>query len=85
LANKQWDEPSQWIGELVHRFTIGGISERADAGRLTGDWIIFGKRDGQNYYLDLATHEEGDDPEQLLQKLRVSGQIDFPFLFEAMD
>ena len=25
---------------------------------MTGDWIIFAKHEGQNFYLGLATHEE---------------------------
>jgi hypothetical protein len=29
-------------------------------GKLTGEWIIFARHDGKNYYLCLNTHEAGD-------------------------
>jgi hypothetical protein len=69
---------------LVHRLNVDGLEERALAQRLTGDWIIFAKRDGENYYLDLATHEEAEGPansERLMQKLQAGCQSEFPFLF----
>ena len=81
------DDPVRWPGELAHRFG-GGLSERAEARRLTGDWIIFGKYQGRNYYLDLALHEEGEgacNSAQLMNKLRASSQFEFPFLFETPD
>jgi hypothetical protein len=82
------DDPARWPRELIHRFIIGGLRERADTRRLTGDWIIFAKHKGQNYYLDLATHEEGNGPvssEHLMQKLRAGSRAEFPFLFETFD
>jgi hypothetical protein len=68
---------------LVHRLYVDGFEERA-AQRLTGDWIIFAKHDGQNYYLDLATHEEAQgqaNSERLMQKLRDGSRAEFRFLF----
>jgi len=35
--------------------------DRSRQGRLTGHWIVFAEHEGRNYYLCLATHEEGDD------------------------
>jgi len=55
-----------------------------EAAGVGDDWIIFAKHDGQNYYLDLATHEEAQgqaNSERLMQKLRVGGRAEFPFLF----
>lgn len=91
-------EPDVWPGVLAHRLTWGGFEDRlrksTDAklreclpgekrGRgLTGDWIIYGKHEGQNYYLGLATHSEGgDEPERLLERLRLACAAEFPFLF----
>jgi hypothetical protein len=39
---------------------------------MTGDWIIFAKHEGQNFYLGLATHEEAmpQVADQLYDKLR---------------
>ncbi len=47
--------------EIAHRVSIEAFQERAGEDRLTGEWIIFGKQDGKNYYLSVATHDEGDD------------------------
>ncbi|WP_375762450.1 hypothetical protein ACE10W_37115 [Bradyrhizobium sp. B025] len=84
IAAQHGDDPAKWPSVLVHRLNVGGLEERAHAQRLTGDWIIFAKRDGENYYLDLATHEEAEGPansERLMQKLQAGCQSEFPFLF----
>jgi len=84
VAANSGHDPARWPGELMHRIVVGGLQERADAQRLTGDWIIFGKHEGQNYYLDLATHEEGNGPIKsaaLMQKLRTGNAWEFSFLF----
>ena len=47
------------IGALIHAFVIGGYRERSEARRLTGQWIVFARRDDVNTYLTLGTH--GDD------------------------
>lgn len=75
------DDPDAWPEVLLHRLMLEGYSERAHARRLTSDWMIFGKHDGLNYYLDLATHKEAADAERLLQKLRNGSAAEFPFLF----
>lgn len=73
----------RWPGILAHRFGHGYF-ERAQQGRLTGDWIVFAQHEGAKYYLDLATHEEGqpENAARLLSKLRNSANADFPFVFE---
>jgi hypothetical protein len=84
IAAEHGDNPARWPSVLVHRLNVDGLEERALAQRLTGDWIIFAKRDGENYYLDLATHEEAEGPansERLMQKLQAGCQSEFPFLF----
>ena len=47
------------IGRLVHEMVITGYEERGRASEITGDWIVFAKHDGINYYLTLGKH--GDD------------------------
>jgi hypothetical protein len=69
VATEHGTDPDVWPRMLVHRFVLDGYADRAANQRLTGDWIIFGKHDGKNYYLDLATLEEGRQPERLLEKL----------------
>jgi hypothetical protein len=84
IAAEHGNNPARWPSVLAHRLNVGGLEERAHAQRLTGDWIIFAKRDGENYYLDLATHEEAEgsaNSERLMQKLQAGCQPEFPFLF----
>ena len=87
-----------WPAVLVDRLVLQGFLERTRKGEsakvretppeekrgrgLTGDWVIYGKYAGENYYLDLATHEEGKRPEQLIEKLRRGCVVEYPFIFE---
>lgn len=50
----------EMINELSHRLVHESMEQRAADKKLTGEWIIFAKHNGQNYYLCLATHETGD-------------------------
>lgn len=74
------------IKHTTHCLVIGGASDRSQANRLTGDWIIFAKnKNGENVYLDLATHEEGQKaPEKLLKKLIEGSAAEFPDVFAGM-
>lgn len=81
VAREHGDNPDLWPNVLTHRLVVEGFEERAGRG-LTGDWIVYGTHEGQNFYLDLATHEEGRQPERLLKKLRSGCYAEFPFIFE---
>jgi hypothetical protein len=70
-----------WVSQLCYQFVIGGYQERLQNRGLTGDWIIFAKHDGHNYYLDIATHIEGNDDQVLMKKIRCGSEAEFPFLF----
>lgn len=76
------ESPDVWPNFLTHRLVVQGFKERALRG-LTGDWIIFAKHDGKNFYLDLATHEEGKECNagNLFQKIWNGSHAEFPFLF----
>ncbi|HDR9054107.1 TPA: hypothetical protein QDB02_001821 [Burkholderia vietnamiensis] len=82
VAEAYGEDPELWQAYLAHRLVVGGFEERAQRG-LTGDWIIYAKHEGANYYLDLATHEEGEPQhaEQLSKKLRDGCFAEFPFVF----
>jgi hypothetical protein len=79
-AKRHGNDPDKWPGMLSHDFMLG-YQWRSAASELTGDWVIFGKHQDKNYYLDLATHEEGNDPHRLYSKLRAGSEAEFPFLF----
>jgi hypothetical protein len=81
VAREHGDDPERWINHLTHRLVVGGFEERTVRG-LTGDWIIFAKHAGANYYIDLATHEEGtgERAKRLANELRSSCLAEFPFV-----
>ena len=83
-VTKQYGETSElWSNYLTHRLVLQGFEERVQRG-LTGDWIIFARYEGKNFYLDLARHEEGKGSraEILFQRLRNGSHAEFPFLFD---
>ncbi|BBA70045.1 hypothetical protein YM18_1510 [Geobacter sulfurreducens] len=65
--------------QIAHRVSIEAFQERAGADRLTGEWIIFGKHDGKNYYLSVASHDEGDAV--IFNRIQQYCVPQFPFLF----
>jgi len=87
IAKEYGDNSEMWQMQLAHQFTIGAFEERLcwrdnfPDGNLTGDWIIFCKHGGKNYYLDVAHHTEGKKPEVLIEKLQKGCLFEFPFAF----
>lgn len=83
FAEKFGDDREVWPSHLTHRLVVDGFEERAHRG-LTGDWIIFGKHDEKNYYLDLAVHEEAEEDraDELLRRIRNGSRAEFPFIFD---
>jgi len=75
-------EPDAFAHQLAHTIVSGGYADRMQQG-LTGDWIVFGKHAGLNYYLDLATHWEGERERahDLVRKLKRGCEAEFPFVF----
>ena len=85
VVSERGHDPEMCVKLLAYRLYMGALEERSEAKGVTGDWIVFAKHGGNNYYLDLATHEEGDveNAPGLLNKLRNSSSMDFPFLFNG--
>lgn len=97
VLSEYGDDPEGLSGMLADKMVFGGFTERARSGPaatvrevqagqrrgygLTGDWIIYGKHSGKNYYLDMAGHTEGETPDDLMAKLRNGSAAEFPFLF----
>ena len=50
----------QMASEIVQRVTLGTLGARNESRNLTGEWIIFLRRSGKNYYLCCNTHASGD-------------------------
>lgn len=83
VARDYGDDHDMWPNVLAHRATVEAFEDRAKRG-LTGHWLIFAKYEGANYYLDLATHEEGlkENAHTLKEKLINGSKVEFPFLFD---
>ena len=62
---------------VAHHTTVGAYEERAKKS-LTGEWIVFKRHHGKNYYLTLAAHDEGD--ENVRRRVDMAYEFDFPFL-----
>lgn len=72
------DDIQQFVQDVVE----GNYGRRWDAGKLTGEWIIYAKHEGKNYYLCLGKHDSGDD--MLRQKIEHFCVVDFPFLADIL-
>lgn len=66
------------IHEIANKATFGALQQRASLGKLTGEWIIFAKYEGKNYYLCLNPHNAGD--KLIAQRITEFCLGDFPFL-----
>lgn len=70
------------IGKSVDAFFADGWNHREQEGNITGEWIIFKNRQGINYYLCLAKHDEPD--ETIRYRLdEVIREEDLTFLFDC--
>jgi hypothetical protein len=81
-------DPAMLPKVFSYHFVVDGFVARAQCrnrqkeGRLTGDWIIFAKHADENYYLALASHADGDQPDRLYAELVQSCAAEYPFLFD---
>jgi hypothetical protein len=64
---------------IAHDAVMGNFLRRAGDQALTGEWIVFARHDGQNYYLSLATHDEQSHADVRSQIDAICCQ-EFPFL-----
>ncbi|RBB35693.1 hypothetical protein DPV79_27105 [Burkholderia reimsis] len=70
------------IRELVHEVTEGALLERESQNKLTGEWIVFAKHSGQNYYLTIAKHPAGRaaGDQAIFNEIESIAYEQFPFL-----
>ncbi len=47
--------------DMAKRIVMGSLDERRDNEKMTGEWMVFAKHQDDNYYLCMATHDNGDD------------------------
>jgi hypothetical protein len=70
------------INKFTHELVNGTFERRAAAGKLAGEWIIFAKHNGENYYLCLGGHTWGDD--YIAARIREMCIPEFPFLMDIL-
>lgn len=74
--------PHGWQGRLAHELTICGYEKKAMRKKLTGEWIIFSKHEGKNYYLCIAKHSTSkEDDEKIYAGIKKLCEPEYPFLF----
>ena len=66
------------IDEMVYRVVVESLENRAKSSKLTGEWIVFAKHEGQNYYLCISNHESGY--ENISHNVKEVCIPQFPFL-----
>lgn len=63
---------------------VGGNWQRlAERQALSGEWIIFAKHEGQNYYLTIATHDK-DTHQHVREQIEQVCCVEFPFLSQLL-
>lgn len=68
----------EMLDELSHRIVIESMEVRASQEKLTGEWIVFAKENGANYYLGIWSHNAGD--ESIAGSIKSACVREFPFL-----
>lgn len=70
------------IPHIVNDAISGNLQRRKDAGKITGEWIVYAIHDGKNYYLGLCEHS--DPQEEIRRKIEMTCVLEFPFLKEIL-
>lgn len=64
--------------DLAKRAVHDSLDERRTKSKTTGEWVTFAKHNNQNYYLCMATHDNGDDA--IRNKIDLICRKEFQFL-----
>lgn len=68
----------EFLNYLAHETTIGALDKRRVQKKMTGEWIVFQKYNGLNYYLTVASHRENDD--EIYKRCTNAYDLDYNFL-----
>lgn len=69
------EEINALTSDLVH----GNLGRRRKDEAMTGEWLVFAKHEGQNYYLAVTTHDSSSHP-HIRQQIDAICCHEFPFL-----
>lgn len=68
----------EFTSYIAHHMTIDSLSVKSKSNKMTGEWIVFHKYEGNNYYLTVASHQEGN--EKIYKRVLLACNVDsFPF------
>lgn len=68
---------------VVNDVVTGNLVRRRKDEAMTGEWLLFAKHQGQNYYLAVTTHDSSQHP-QIRQQIDSVCCHEFPFLSELL-
>jgi hypothetical protein len=68
----------EMLDEFTDRIVNKTLEQRAEDNKLTGEWIVYAKENGKNYYLGIWSHRFGD--ENIAKSIQASCLHEFPFL-----
>ncbi|QBG37532.1 hypothetical protein [Litorilituus sediminis] len=72
----------EMIEELSYRVVHETLDKRKNIQKMTGEWIIFAKHKGENYYLCMGTHHNED--QEIRKKIELLCSREFPFLNDIL-
>lgn len=70
--------PPEVVSRNLAKAATNLYLERSREHGLTGQWIVYARHEGQNYYLCLAHHDEGDA--LIFDRIKGGCVYEFPFL-----
>ena len=72
------DIDESFVNYLAHHVVFVSYEMKSSSNTLTGEWLVFHKHEGVNYYLTLAFHREND--ENIYSRVVATCELDnFPF------
>jgi hypothetical protein len=71
------------VAPIARDAVSGNWKRLREAEKLTGEWIVFAKHEGLNYYLSLATHDLSTH-DNLRQQIDALSCREFPFLGQIL-
>ncbi|MGF1733680.1 hypothetical protein [Photobacterium kasasachensis] len=70
--------PEQQAAEIARRMVDETLNKRKSEKKMTGEWVVYTKHQGKNYYLCLARHD--DDDQFIRNRIEEHCMREFPFL-----
>jgi len=67
------------VEPIIHDVVCGNWDRLSDDAALTGEWLVYAKNEGKNYYLCLGTHERSWH-KNLREQIDKLCCLEFPFL-----